>query len=136
MKIVHVVDSMEVGGAETLVSQMCRLQREQGHEPAVFAIAALGALGERLRADDVLLVGNAGIECAEHPPRRGDRFAGVQPASDPERDVRVDLRLRASAHGTVRTYQGTVAADQDGHQRVERAFAAGKAVRRGRVRRE
>ena len=51
MKIAHVVDSMEVGGAETLVSQMCRLQREQGHEPCVYAVAALGALGERMRTE-------------------------------------------------------------------------------------
>lgn len=50
MKIAHVVDSMEVGGAETLVSQMCQLQREQGHDPSVYAVAALGPLGERLRA--------------------------------------------------------------------------------------
>jgi glycosyltransferase involved in cell wall biosynthesis len=51
MKIAHVVDSLEVGGAEILVSQMCRLQREQGHEPCVYAIAALGVLGEQLRDD-------------------------------------------------------------------------------------
>lgn len=51
MKIVHVVDSMEVGGAETLVAQMCRLQREQGHEPQVYAIAKLGALGKRMQAE-------------------------------------------------------------------------------------
>jgi glycosyltransferase involved in cell wall biosynthesis len=51
MKIAHVVDSMEVGGAEILVSQMCRLQREQGHDPCVYAVAALGALGEQLRKE-------------------------------------------------------------------------------------
>jgi len=51
MKIAHVVDSMEVGGVETLVSQMCRLQREQGHNPAVYVVGALGALGEKLRGD-------------------------------------------------------------------------------------
>jgi glycosyltransferase involved in cell wall biosynthesis len=51
MKIAHVVDSMEVGGAETLVSQMCRLQREQGHDPRVYAIATLGPLGEQLRKE-------------------------------------------------------------------------------------
>jgi len=51
MKIAHVVDSMEMGGAETLVSQLCGLQREQGHEPCVFAIAALGALGERMQRE-------------------------------------------------------------------------------------
>jgi L-malate glycosyltransferase len=51
MKIVHVVDSMEVGGAEILVSQMCRLQREQGHDPRVYAVATLGPTGEQLRND-------------------------------------------------------------------------------------
>jgi glycosyltransferase involved in cell wall biosynthesis len=51
MKIAHVVDSMEVGGAETLVSQMCRLQREQGHDPCVYAVLSLGALGERMRKE-------------------------------------------------------------------------------------
>jgi L-malate glycosyltransferase len=46
-----VVDSMEVGGAETLVSQMCRLQREQGHDPSVYAILTLGPLGEQLQKE-------------------------------------------------------------------------------------
>src|ERR1700744_1168479 len=60
MKIAHVVDSMEVGGAETLVLQMCRLQREQGHEPEVYAVAALGALGEQMRAEGFRLESNVG----------------------------------------------------------------------------
>jgi glycosyltransferase involved in cell wall biosynthesis len=51
MKIAHIVDSMEVGGAETLVSQMCRLQREQGHDPCVYAVLSLGALGVRMRKE-------------------------------------------------------------------------------------
>lgn len=51
MKIAHVVDSMEVGGAEMLVSQMCRVQREQGHDPRVYVVAALGALGEQMRGE-------------------------------------------------------------------------------------
>ncbi|MHB1674815.1 MAG: glycosyltransferase [Acidobacteriaceae bacterium] len=51
MKIVHVVDSMDVGGAETIVSQMCRLQRDQGHDPRVYAVANLGALGEQMRQE-------------------------------------------------------------------------------------
>jgi glycosyltransferase involved in cell wall biosynthesis len=51
MKIAHVVDSMEVGGAETLVSQMCRLQREEGHDPCVYAVGALGPLGEQMQAE-------------------------------------------------------------------------------------
>ena len=48
MKIAHVVDSMDVGGAETIVAQMCRLQRDQGHTPRIYAVAALGALGEQM----------------------------------------------------------------------------------------
>jgi L-malate glycosyltransferase len=55
MKIAHVVDSMEVGGAEVLVSQMCRLQREQGHDPHVYAIATLGPLGEQLRKEGLIV---------------------------------------------------------------------------------
>ena len=48
MKIAHVVDSMDVGGAETIVAQMCRLQRDQGHAPRIYAVASLGALGEQM----------------------------------------------------------------------------------------
>ncbi len=51
MKIAHVVDSMDVGGAETLVSQMCRLQRQLGHEPLVCAISTLGDIGKQMLAD-------------------------------------------------------------------------------------
>lgn len=60
MKIAHVVDSMEVGGAEMLVSQMCRLQREEGHEPCVYAILALGPLGEQMRAEGFEVQANVG----------------------------------------------------------------------------
>ena len=65
MKIAHVVDSMEVGGAETLVLQMCRRQREQGHAPCVFAVAALGALGERMREDGFTVEPNVGRSLPE-----------------------------------------------------------------------
>jgi glycosyltransferase involved in cell wall biosynthesis len=60
MRIAHVVDSMEIGGAETLVSQMCRLQREEGHEPSVYAIASLGPLGEQMRAEGFSVQANMG----------------------------------------------------------------------------
>ena len=55
MRIAHVVDSMDVGGAEVLVSQMCRLQRACGEEPSVYAISTLGALGEQLRQEGFLV---------------------------------------------------------------------------------
>lgn len=51
MKIAHVVNSLEVGGAEVLVDQMARLQRSQGHEIYLFALDRLGDLGSRLLAD-------------------------------------------------------------------------------------
>lgn len=51
MRIAHVVDSMDVGGAEMLVSLMCRRQRACGDEPRIFAVATLGALGERMLED-------------------------------------------------------------------------------------
>ena len=60
MKIAHVVDSMEIGGAETLVLQMCRLQREQGHDPCVYAVAALGALGEQMQKERFAVRANVG----------------------------------------------------------------------------
>jgi glycosyltransferase involved in cell wall biosynthesis len=60
MKIAHIVDSMEVGGAETLVSQTCRLQREQGHSPYVYAVLTLGPLGEQIRKEGFPVQPNVG----------------------------------------------------------------------------
>jgi glycosyltransferase involved in cell wall biosynthesis len=60
MKIAHVVDSMEVGGAEILVSQMCRLQREQGHDPRIYSVATLGALGKQLQSEGFVVQPNVG----------------------------------------------------------------------------
>jgi glycosyltransferase involved in cell wall biosynthesis len=60
MKIAHIVDSMEVGGAETLVSQMCLLQREKGHAPCIYAVGPLGPLGERLRAEGFSVLPHVG----------------------------------------------------------------------------
>jgi glycosyltransferase involved in cell wall biosynthesis len=51
---------MEMGGAETLVRQMCRVQLEQGHEPCVYAIGALGALGEEMRREGFAVQSNIG----------------------------------------------------------------------------
>ncbi len=60
MKIAHVVDSMEVGGAETLVAQLCRLQREEGHAPCVLGLAVLGDLGARMRNEGFSIQANVG----------------------------------------------------------------------------
>ena len=73
MKIAHVVDSMEMGGAETIVLQMCRLQREQGHEPRVYAIAKLGVLGEQMLGEGFSVEANLGT----HWPDAATRFLSI-----------------------------------------------------------
>ena len=79
MRIAHVVDSMEVGGAETLVSQMCRLQREQGHEPSVYAVGPLGALGETLRAEGFPVEANVGQHLSDSARRFFEFFRSTKP---------------------------------------------------------
>jgi glycosyltransferase involved in cell wall biosynthesis len=65
MKIAHVVDSMEVGGAEILVSQLCRLQREQGNDPRVYAVGRLGALGEQMQWEGFSVRANMGLHLSD-----------------------------------------------------------------------
>jgi glycosyltransferase involved in cell wall biosynthesis len=57
LKIAHVVDSMEMGGAEKLTATMCRMQRDRGHCPSVHCLYQVGVLGEELQAEgfDVIL---------------------------------------------------------------------------------
>jgi glycosyltransferase involved in cell wall biosynthesis len=61
MKIIHVVYSLEMGGAEILVAQLCRLQREHGHDVSVIAYSNLGTLGEQLVREgfSVVVLGEA-----------------------------------------------------------------------------
>lgn len=79
MRIAHVVDSMKVGGAEILVSQMCRLQREQGHDPCVYAVTALGPLGERMLNEGFAVQANV----ARHLPDATRNFFRIFKASRP-----------------------------------------------------
>jgi len=66
MKIVHLADSMEVGGAEKLITLLCRWQREQGHDASVHCLYDVGVLGEELRRDgfEVTLHGRSGFGLA------------------------------------------------------------------------
>ena len=80
MKIAHVVDSMEGGGAETLVAQLCRLQREQGHDPRVYAVLTLGPLGERMRAEGFAVQPNVG----RHLPEATRNFYRIFKESRPD----------------------------------------------------
>lgn len=61
LRIAHVVDSMEMGGAEKLTATLCRLQRDRGHFPSVHCLYEIGVLGEELRAE--------GFEVILHHPR-------------------------------------------------------------------
>ena len=51
LNIAHVVDSMEMGGAEKLTATMCRLQRDRGHTASVHCLYLVGVLGKELRAE-------------------------------------------------------------------------------------
>jgi len=57
MKIVHLAETLEVGGAEKLVASLCRWQREQGQDVSVQCLYRVGWLGEELRKEkfDILL---------------------------------------------------------------------------------
>lgn len=70
MKIVHIADSMEMGGAERLISQLCRWQRQQGHDPSVHCLYQVGVLGEELRADGFNVV-------SHETPKAGGRATSV-----------------------------------------------------------
>src|SRR5580700_9712829 len=51
LRIAHVGDSMEMGGAEKLTATLCRLQRARGHTASVHCLYGLGVLGEELQAE-------------------------------------------------------------------------------------
>lgn len=79
MKIVHVVYSMELGGAEMLVAQLGRMQRAAGHDVTVCAYSKLGPLGEVLRDEGlhVLVMGEAPV--AKTMLRYGRLFRHMRP---------------------------------------------------------
>jgi glycosyltransferase involved in cell wall biosynthesis len=60
LDIAHVVDSMEMGGAEKLTATLCRLQRDRGHTASVHCLYGVGVIGEELRAE--------GFEVTLHHP--------------------------------------------------------------------
>ena len=118
MKIVHVVDSMEVGGAETLVSQMCRLQHEQGHNVEVYAIAALGALGEKLRTDGFVVVHNVGRHLSDSARNLHRLFRDSRPdvvhIHNPTPTIYASLAARlAGAKSIISTRHSLVAPPHD-----------------------
>lgn len=79
MKIVHVVDSMEVGGAEVLVAQMCKRQRELGHEPSVLAVAALGEIGAQLQREGFQVQAGVGSHLSDAARNFYQTFKSLRP---------------------------------------------------------
>ncbi len=60
MKVAHVIESLEVGGAEALVALLCRLHRAAGHELSVHCLYAGGATAVELKRE--------GFEAPVHGP--------------------------------------------------------------------
>lgn len=63
MRIAHVVETLQVGGAEQMVVALARLQRERGHEVAIACLFGEGPLAARAR--------EAGIELTDCGKRAG-----------------------------------------------------------------
>jgi glycosyltransferase involved in cell wall biosynthesis len=61
LNIAHVVDTMEMGGAEKLTATLCRLQRDRGHAASVHCLYGVGVLGEELRTEGFEVI-------LHHPP--------------------------------------------------------------------
>lgn len=129
MKIVHLVDTMEMGGAEKLVAQLCRHQRQEGLEASVHCLYRVGILGEELRAE--------GFEVVLHRPswpagRPGSIYHKLR-RSKP--DVvhchnaaatilgAIPARL-AGAKGVVATRHGIVSAPHSLRRELKFAFAS------------
>jgi glycosyltransferase involved in cell wall biosynthesis len=53
MTIHHIVDSLDIGGAETLVAVLCRLHHASGHSITVHCLFEAGARAEELRSQGI-----------------------------------------------------------------------------------
>jgi L-malate glycosyltransferase len=105
MKIVHVVYSLEMGGAEVLVGQLCRIQRAEGHDVSVCAYSKLGVIGEALQAEgfDIRVMGVA------HPSKTMLRYLRLF------RKVKPDV---VHCHNVAPTLQAALSARLAGVRRV------------------
>ena len=53
MRIWHLIDTLEVGGAETMVATLCRWQKSAGLSPSVHCLHRGGKIAEQLSADGI-----------------------------------------------------------------------------------
>lgn len=105
MKIVHLIHSLEMGGAEMLVVQLCRMQRAQMHDVSVCVYSQVGVLGEMLRREGFTIY-LAGVG---HPLRTMAKFLRHFRALKP--DV-------VHCHNTAATIQGSLPARLAGVRRI------------------
>jgi glycosyltransferase involved in cell wall biosynthesis len=105
MKIVHVVYNMEMGGAEMLVAQLCRMQRAHGHEVSICAYSTIGSVGEVLREEgfSIYVPGEA------HPAKTMLRYFRFF------RQLRPDV---VHCHNPAPTLQGALGARMAGVRRI------------------
>jgi glycosyltransferase involved in cell wall biosynthesis len=62
LKVLHAVLSLDCGGLEQIVLQMCRFSVARGEQPEVLCLERPGTLSEALRADGVQ------VHCISKPP--------------------------------------------------------------------
>lgn len=105
MKIVHVVYSLDMGGAEVLVAQLCRIQRANGHQVSVCAYSRLGPLGEVLRDEGIEVYVPGEAHPAKTMLRYFQHFRALRP------DV-------VHCHNVAPTIQAALAARLAGAKRV------------------
>jgi len=98
MRIVHIVETLERGGLERVVVELCQGQRAAGHEVGVLCLFRKGVLAAELEAGDI------GVECI-----------GKRPGLDVWALVRLRAYLRRQraevihAHNAVATYLAAIA---------------------------
>jgi len=80
MVIAHVIDSMDVGGAEAVVAALCRLQMAAGHTVSVHCLLDKGAVAEQLESEGVRLVVHGPASTARILWRLYWAFRALQPA--------------------------------------------------------
>jgi glycosyltransferase involved in cell wall biosynthesis len=83
MRILHLVNSLELGGAERLISDLAPAQAARGHEVRVAALSSRGdAFGPALaaRGIEVAFLGSGSV----YDPRAVSRIRGLAKRADPE----------------------------------------------------
>src|SRR5262245_34848870 len=97
MLIDHVIDSLEIGGAEAVVAALCRVQSEVGYAVEVHCLMSGGPLATRLS--------ERGVRVVVHGPRRG--VGGLRRLFRAFRQSRPDV---VHCHNKTATIRGAAAA--------------------------